>query len=209
MQNRIQELTEKITELSLTVKKLEAEQSTDAVQKLLAVERELSANRAVLTRLQTSLRNAQEAQEKIDAEEREKIAVKRLEELRAEYEQHSEQLRQAVKKLHAEFYRVARIQTEIAPKMQGLRYEFQRVSGDYKQCPLVFGYPSDSSYTALVNLALSASDKQIGLIMATLNAPQANFDDLFDAEKRAYTQPPKPVAVMTHDNLFSRSRRGT
>jgi hypothetical protein len=148
------------------------------------------------------------ALEAFEAQEREKVAEKRLDELRGEYEQLSEQLRQEVQTLHSELYRTLRVQAEIAPKMQGLRYEFQRLSGDYKHSPLVFSYPSDSQRTALVNLALSANDQNIGMVWALLNQPQPDFDELLNAEKSSYTQKPRPAVVTTHESRRSKMQRG-
>lgn len=209
---RIQELQGKIVELQLTINKLDFQASaTDGVQELLTVERELSANNAVLTRLQELLREAEKAQEAQEAAEQAKTHKKALDELRAEYDSLAELLLTEAKGLHAEFYRVARKQTEIAPRMQGLRYEYQQVSGDYKNCPLVFSYPSDSKFTDLVNLSLTANESTIGLIWAALRAPQATFEERLNAEKRAYSFKPSPVStapVDTHESLFSRAKRG-
>jgi chromosome segregation ATPase len=183
---RIQELQQKVTEVEQTIRELEAEQSTDDVQKLLAVEQQLSVNRAVLARLQSTLRDAEMAQEAQDAAERKETAEKRMDEITGEYEQLSKQLRQEVQRLHSELYRTLRVQADIAPKLAGLRYEYQQVSGDYKNCPLVFSYPNDGKRAALVNLALSASDERLGLIWGVLSVPVRRHSDLVDSERRAY-----------------------
>jgi hypothetical protein len=146
----------------------------------------------VLVRLQTSLRDAQEAQERLEATERENVRQEQKEARRAEHNAVAETLRREIEGLHAEFGRVQKLVNVAAPKLR----EFG------------FTYPSNSRSTAILNMVLNSTDQQLSLLLATLGVPLRSYDDLVDAEKAAYSTKPKPAAVITHDSLFSRSRRG-